>query len=85
MFLINIIVNFLTMIVLEDRVDRDLKHIALAYIKDNFIFDLLSTIPGFFISLNSYVYFFKAIRFKKFGHMKTMMKKLIGFVGQKFS
>jgi Ion channel len=66
-------------------VDRDLKHIAIAYLKDNFFFDLISTLPGFFISYNSYFYFVKAIRFKKFGHMKTIMKKIIGLMGQKFA
>lgn len=70
LFLLNMIINFLTSLVLEERVDSDLKHIALAYVKDNFVFDLLSTLPGFFLSFNSSLYYFKAIRFKKFGQMK---------------
>ena len=78
LFMLNIIINFLTSLVSDDRVDRDLKRIAMVYVKDNFFFDLLSTLPGFFLSLNSNLYFFKAIRLKKFGQMNTMMKKIIG-------
>jgi len=53
LFVLNILINFCTSLVVDDRVDRDLKHIALAYVKDNFFFDLFSTIPGFFVSFNS--------------------------------
>jgi len=77
--------TFFTSLVHDERVDRDLKRIAIAYLKDNFFFDLFSTLPGFFVSYNSWLYFFKFIRLKKFGLMKTMMKKIIGLVGLKFS
>jgi hypothetical protein len=66
-FLMNIFMTFFTSLVHDDRVDRDLKHIAIAYLKENFVFDIVSTIPGFFVSLNSWLYFFKVIRLKKFG------------------
>jgi hypothetical protein len=66
-FLLNIFLTFFTSLVQDDRVDRDLKHIAIAYLKENFAFDIVSTLPGFFVSFNSWLYFFKFIRLKKFG------------------
>ena len=84
-FVLNIFLTFFTSLVQDEKVDRELKHIAIAYLKDNFFFDLVSTLPGFFISFNSWLYFFKFIRLKKFGLMKTIMKKIIGLVGLKFS
>ncbi len=66
-FTLNIIMTFFTSLVHDDRVDRNLKHIAIAYLKENFAFDMISTLPGFFVSLNSWLYFFKFIRLKKFG------------------
>lgn len=84
-FVLNIVVNFLTSLELDIDVDRNLKHIAIAYIKDNLVFDIISTVPGFLLALNSYLYFFKIFRFKRFGTMKVILKKLIGTVGQKFS
>ena len=83
--MLNIVVNFLTSLELDIDVDRNLKHIAIAYIKDNLVFDIISTVPGFLLALNSYLYFFKIFRFKRFGTMKVILKKLIGTVGQKFS
>lgn len=84
-FALNILMTFCTSLVHDDRVDRDLKHIAIAYLKENFVFDLVSTVPGFFVSFNSWLYFFKVIRLKKFGLMMTIMKNIIGLVGLKFS
>ena len=77
--------TFFTSLVHDEKVDRNLKHIAIAYLKDNFFFDLVSTLPGFFLPFNSWLYFFKFIRLRKYGLMKTIMKKIIGLVGLRFS
>jgi len=66
------------------EIDRRWKPILVRYITNEFIFDVCSTLPGFFLDRYIDFYWFKLIRLARVSTMKKIIENLIDYFEVKF-